>query len=673
MSKPLVSIIILNFNGLTDTFKCLNSLKKTKYKNIEIIVIDNGSENNEAINIKARFGNFIQIYRLNKNKGFTGGNNWALKKTQGKYIVLLNNDTTVESSWLDPLVEKMDSDKKIAVAQPKIRMLNKKNYFDYAGAAGGYIDKYGYPFTRGRIFNTQEKDIGQYDNECDIFWASGSACIIRKSFINKVGGLFNPNLFNYMEEIDFCWRCWRKGYRVVFVPKSLIYHKGAATAGKNIVQKRFWEHRNNLYILLRNLERKNLLKILPVRFFLELITYVYYIVSRQQIFLISLSKAHVDFIKNGFYIRLLRNRKLNNTKAPIYPGSIIFDHYIKKIKTYDSLNWSSKGNIAYLVLDTKNTTGARVVFKTAHQFIKKGYRVRVYTIFGKKPVYVNFKIEVKNLLRSFTDLTPDILVATFWPTSYIVFLMKARKRFYFSQDWEEDFYKNHLIRNLAKTTYTLPIEKFAISKFHLNRIKKFDKSGYSTHLIKNTLIDKNIFYPNKGLYSKKKMGVIRILSVISWYNQHKGPDILVRIVVNLRKKYKNYHFTLVSLEKKPYENVFDKFISGANHSQLANLYRKSDILLVTSRSEGFFLPGLEAMACGCLVITTNCGGISDYAQHNKNAIIIKNVEDLWRKDIINKTYYNGTLRKHLISNGLSISKKYYIENLANDQEKYFFT
>ncbi len=347
-NKPLVSIIILNFNGSTDTVKCLGSLKKTKYTNYEIILIDNGSVKNELplirTKLKGNILNKIRYFRLNSNLGFTGGNNWGIKKVRGKYIVLLNNDTLITPSWLEPLVLLLESDKNIAVAQPKIKMMQNKKYFDYAGAAGGFIDKYGFPFTRGRIFNTQEKDMGQYNGTCQIFWASGAACIIRKSVIKKVGGLFSENLFNYMEEIDFCWRVWRAGFKVIFTSNSEVYHKVAATAGKNIELKRFWEHRNNLYILVRNLERKDLVMTLTVRIFFELIAYPYYFISRQSIFIPPLFKAHLNFIKNGLYLRRMRNRKLTNGNIPIYPRSILINHYLMRKKYFTDLKWSSINN-----------------------------------------------------------------------------------------------------------------------------------------------------------------------------------------------------------------------------------------------------------------------------------------------------------------------------------------
>ena len=199
MSKPKVTIIIINFNGLTDTVRCLQSVKNITYSNLEVIIIDNGSDNKEGEMLLKKYGKNIKVFILDKNTGFTGGNNLAYQKAKGKYIILLNNDTEVTPGFIEPLIELLENDKKIAVAQPKIKMLSKKNYFDYAGAAGGYIDKYGYPFTRGRIFETKEKDSGQYDKESVIFWASGAACVIRKSAIKRIGGLFDPVFFNYME------------------------------------------------------------------------------------------------------------------------------------------------------------------------------------------------------------------------------------------------------------------------------------------------------------------------------------------------------------------------------------------------------------------------------------------------------------------------------------------
>jgi len=666
--KPLVSIIILNLNGYKDTKKCLTSINKTSYKNYEVILIDNGSDVNEISKLVTKKNKNLRAFRFSKNKGFTGGNNWAISKARGKYIFLLNNDTVVTPNWLGPLVDLLESDPKIAVIQPKLRGLIKKTHFDYAGAAGGFIDKYGYPFTRGRIFNTIEKDFGQYDGKYPIFWASGAACMIRKSVIKKVGGLFSENLFNYMEEIDFCWRIWRGGYKVYFTSESIVYHKGGATAGKNVVLKRFWEHRNNFYILLRNLTKQNLLKILPIRLMLEIVTYIYYFISRQGGYNKSLFLAHLDILKNGLYIRKIRNRKLLNSNLPIYPGSIVFDHYILKKKHYSNLNWSPKGNVTYIIFDTKLNTGNTVIFKQANKLVQDGYAVSIYAIRGDSQDWFDLKCNLSNVKDFFKNLVPINLVATFWPTSYLLFLLPAKNKFYFIQDWEEDFYTNKLLRAATRITYTFPFTKLVISKYLKKRIQNYDKSMLPIHHVVYATLNTDVF---KFMPKKKNKKITTITSVMSWYNIHKGPDLLVKVIKKLKAKHKNLRFVLVSREKKPYSKVFDKFFTNPNPNALAKIYWQSDMLLVTSRKEGFFIPGIEAMATGTPVVSTDCMGINDYAVHNKNALIVKSLEDLWTTDIIENLSTNSNLRNGLVKSGLRVAKKFDQENISRDLKKHF--
>lgn len=670
-TKPLVSIIILNLNGLKDTIKCISSLKKTSYNNFEILLIDNGSVKNETFPLKKKFGNFIKCYRLENNLGFTGGNNWALNKTRGKYIVLLNNDTQATPGWLKPLVALLEKDKKIAVAQPKIKMMQNKSYFDYAGAAGGYIDKYGFPFTRGRIFNTQEKDTGQYDGECPIFWASGSVCIIKKSVIKKVGGLFNENLFNYMEEIDFCWRVGKAGYKVMFTSDSVVYHKVAATAGKNIIQKRYYEHRNNLYILIRNLDKKSFIKIIPIRLLLELIAYAYYIISRQTYYVKSLTKAHGDFIKKGFYIRLNRIRTLNRTQLPIYPRSIIFDHYIRRKKTFKSLGWPAKKAIVYLLFNTKKSGGVNTITQHVNKFNKEDVPTSIYTLYGKKPNNLDKNVECKNITRYFFDPKPDILVATFWPTAYIALFLKAKEKYYFIQDWEEYFYKSNILKKVVKLTYGLPLNKIVTSKYLEKKVKKYDKSNPPLSRIKCSVLSSRHFPIHKRDSYRIGKRRVNILSVISRYNPHKGPDLLQKTIKTLKKKHPNYYFTIVSNEVKPLLPGMSNFVSNPKKDRLRRLYQTSDFLLATSRTEGFFIPGLEAMSQGCVFVTTNNGGVLDYAKNNENSIVLEKLEDLWEKDIVVKLINNPEKRKRLIENGYSTVKKYYDDHIIAEMKGIF--
>ena len=669
---PKVSLIILNWNGLSDTIQCLNSLKKTTYPNIEVIVIDNGSDNDESILIKKKFGNFVNSIRINKNLGFTGGNNFAIKKASGKYVILLNNDTEVEKDFIEPLVEVMENDMKVSVAQPKIKLISKRDHFDYSGAAGGYIDKYGYPFTRGRIFDEMEKDNGQYDDMVNIFWASGAAMMIRRSAIKKVGGLFDEAFFNYMEEIDFCWRVWRKGYKVVFIPFSTIYHRVASTSKRNPFLKRFWEHRNNLLILVRNLPRNMFIKIVAGRIFLEFITYLNYFFSGKYIYIRSLFMAHLDFLRKMISTRIFRFR-VNGQEGEvvIYPGSVVVDYFVFKKRHFSDLNWTPKPKICYLIYSTKENTGNKVIFGHANKLIELGYDVVIYTIFGNKPRWYDLGVPVRNFIKSFVDWKPDLLVSTFWPTSYLSLIMKAKKRIYFLQEWEEDFYKNPILRIFARFTYTLPLDKVVISRYLQNRVRRFDRSGKSVKRITYATLNSSIFRLRKNLFNKHKDNQVKILSVISWYNKHKGPDLLVEAVRKLKSLHPNYHFTLVSLEKKPYRNVFDKFISDPGQKYLPKLYQESDIFLITSRSEGFYIPGLEAMASGCPVITTNCGGILDYAVNGKNAVILDNLEDLWKKDVIEKTLKDKERLKRMIAQGCQTSRKFDSKFLIKDLEKIY--
>lgn len=321
---------------------CLKSVLNSTYNNFNIVLVDNGSRNNEAKLFKTYFSDKrLSVIRLENNLGFTGGNNYVIGITKSKYVVLLNNDTIVDKYWLSFLVNKMEENPLIAVAQPKIRLMYDKNSFDYAGAAGGFIDKYGYPFTRGRMFNTLEIDNGQYNDEREIFWASGAAVIIRRKVISKVGGLFDTTFFNYMEEIDFCWRVWKKGYKVFFVPKSIVYHKVAATSKNNLFKKRFWEHRNNLILILKNSNKNEFIKILGVRIMFEIITYIYYLITGKFKYFFALLYAHIDFLRllilNDYHND--KNTKFNI--IPIFKKSIVIQYYLCRKKYFWQLDFDT--------------------------------------------------------------------------------------------------------------------------------------------------------------------------------------------------------------------------------------------------------------------------------------------------------------------------------------------
>lgn len=339
MAEPTVSIVILNFNGLKDTIACLNSVLKTTYKRFKVYVVDNGSDNNETVAmkkvIKSRKCTYI---RFSKNYGFTGGNNRVMRNLKSKYIILLNNDTLVRKNWLSLLIKTAESDARIAVVQPKIIWEKNRDYFDYAGAAGGFIDLFGYPFTRGRIFNYLEADRRQYDGEMDIFWASGAAMLIRRQALSEVGYL-NEEFFNYMEEIDLCYRIHTRGYRIVCDPKSVIFHKVASTSSKMHSKKRYWEHRNNLLFILFNYPHKDLLLLFPARIVMDYLSLFYYLLNGRFSYCIALLAAHW-YVLNHFRSAIRKKRRhfsLTNSTHGVYLGSVVLSHFLFGRKKFSDL------------------------------------------------------------------------------------------------------------------------------------------------------------------------------------------------------------------------------------------------------------------------------------------------------------------------------------------------
>jgi len=341
---PKVSVILLNYNGISDTRACLYSLIKTTYPNINIIVVDNGSFVNEAVILRKEFHekkNLIRCIRFNKNWGFAGGYNRIIKKVKSKYIVVLNNDTIVTKNWLEKLVIAAEKDDQIGVCQPKIMSLNKRDYFEYAGGAGGYVDKLGYPYAQGRIMFHLEQDNGQYDQQKEIFWASGAAMFIRRQIL-KQSGLFDEDLFAYVEEGDLCWRIKKAGFKIVVVPKARIYHKGLGTWSKFSQKKTFLIHRNSLIVLLEHLSIKKLLWVFPLRILLDYASIIFYISTGRVDFSLSVISAHFSLIvrmksivRKRNHIFWNRNRTL--TERDMYPTSIIWEYFIKGKRRYSEL------------------------------------------------------------------------------------------------------------------------------------------------------------------------------------------------------------------------------------------------------------------------------------------------------------------------------------------------
>ena len=263
-----ISVVILNWNGVGMLQKFLPKVVEySAMEGVEVCVADNASTDESVSYLQTNFPN-VRLILLDKNYGFAEGYNRALQQVEAEYVVLLNSDVEVTPHWLEPLVEYMDAYPEVAACQPKIRSERHKEYFEYAGAAGGYLDKYGYPFCRGRIFEVVEKDLGQYDTIQPIFWATGAALFIRLKDYWEAGGL-DGRFFAHMEEIDLCWRLRSRGRGIVCIPQSVVYHVGAATLKKENPRKTFLNFRNNLLMLYKNLPEKELKKVMFIRGLLD--------------------------------------------------------------------------------------------------------------------------------------------------------------------------------------------------------------------------------------------------------------------------------------------------------------------------------------------------------------------------------------------------------------------
>ena len=262
-----VAVVILNWNGEKMLAKYLPTLLQHLQESVEVFVADNASTDNSVALLKEKFPTVKRIL-LDKNWGFAEGYNQALRQINATYYILLNSDIEVSSGWLSPLITWMDAHPEAAACQPKLLSIRQRDYFEYAGACGGFIDKYGYPFCRGRVFDVVEKDEGQYDEVCPILWATGACLMIRATDYWKVGGL-DGRFFAHNEEIDLCWRLRTMGREIYCVPESKVYHVGGGTLPKNNPMKTYLNFRNNLTMLYKNLEADELQHVMRVRWWLD--------------------------------------------------------------------------------------------------------------------------------------------------------------------------------------------------------------------------------------------------------------------------------------------------------------------------------------------------------------------------------------------------------------------
>ncbi len=336
-----VAVVILNWNGKKYLEQFLPSLiRNTNFDNTKIIIADNNSKD-DSIDFLGNNYSDLRLIELDKNYGFTGGYNKALNQIEAEYFVLLNSDIEVTENWLSPLISLMDSDKSIAACQPKIKSFHQKDHFEYAGASGGFIDKYGYPFCRGRRLDKIEVDNNQYNNIIDVFWATGACMVVRADLFKSLDSLDN-DFFAHMEEIDLCWRLKNRGYRIVVNPKSTVYHIGGGTLPNNSPFKLYLNYRNNLFLLYKNLPKGKLFPILFTRMILDGISALLFLAKFSFASFGAVIKAHIHFYKSLKKLRakrkeLLLNNVINNHKE-IYPRSIVIDYFIRKKQLFKNLD-----------------------------------------------------------------------------------------------------------------------------------------------------------------------------------------------------------------------------------------------------------------------------------------------------------------------------------------------
>lgn len=335
-----VSVVILNWNGVGMLQKFLPKVVEySKGKDVEVCVADNGSTDESVIWLKTHCPD-VRLIILDKNYGFADGYNKALQQVETEYVVLLNSDVEVTSHWLEPLVAYMDTHAEVAACQPKIRAERNKAYFEYAGAAGGYIDKFGYPFCRGRIFEVVEEDRGQYDTVQSVLWATGAALFIRLKDYHEAGGL-DGRFFAHMEEIDLCWRLRSRGRGIVCIPQSVVYHVGAATLKKENPRKTFLNFRNNLLMLYKNLPENELRKVLLIRGILDWVAaFVFFLKgnSKNARAVIKARKEFKDIRSDFASFRAENLKKATGEPVPEKVNySILWKFHVEKRKTYQSI------------------------------------------------------------------------------------------------------------------------------------------------------------------------------------------------------------------------------------------------------------------------------------------------------------------------------------------------
>ena len=335
--NPSVAVVILNWNGKAFLEQFLPGVLRSDYDNLQVIVGDNASTDDSVSFIESNFPT-VKILKNEQNYGFAGGYNKVLERVHADYFILLNSDVEVTPNWIQPVIDLMQSDDKIAAAQPKIKWQLNKTQFEYAGAAGGFLDIYGYPFCRGRLFNVYETDSGQYNETKEIFWASGAAFFIKSKYWKETGGL-DADLFAHMEEIDLCWRLKNLNYKVVYCPDAQVYHVGGGTLQTENPFKTYLNFRNNLIIMQKNLPVGDAIFRIAIRMCIDFVAWLHFLLSGKPAFTLAVSKGHWHFIRD--LSKTARKRKEHQKPYAkhigVYKNSVVWAFFIKKIKYFSGL------------------------------------------------------------------------------------------------------------------------------------------------------------------------------------------------------------------------------------------------------------------------------------------------------------------------------------------------
>jgi len=336
-----VSIVILNWNGRNFLERFLPELvQHSQLPGVEIVVADNNSSD-DSMEFMDRTYPEIRTIRMEENHGFSGGYNRALEQLDSSYFLLLNSDIEVTPGWLEPMIDLMEGHEHIAACTPKIKDFKKRTHYEYAGAAGGFLDRYGYPFCRGRIFDHLEEDLGQYDDPIEVFWGSGACLLVRAELYRKSGGL-DDLFFAHMEEIDLCWRLQRMGYQIHYVPQSTVYHVGGGTLGRGNPMKTFLNFRNNLLLLHKNLPSGRKKRILLIRKILDGISALRFLIQGDVKDFSAIIRAHRAY--NGMKVSYNGTKEQNIVSennvivSGIYPRSVVADFFLRGKRRFDQLD-----------------------------------------------------------------------------------------------------------------------------------------------------------------------------------------------------------------------------------------------------------------------------------------------------------------------------------------------